>query len=164
MPWGIVARYAGTLAAGIAIGWTTNGWRLESVIANERERYAVESRALAEAAANLTNQARAREQAAAASVSVIDKQYQEVMANAAVELESLRDAVAAGTRQLRIRATCPAAASSVPGTAPAPGVDNETSPRLADTAERDYFRLRDRLTLMEAQIGACQAYIKEVLQ
>ena len=30
----------------------------------------------------------------------------------------------------------------------ASGVDNAASPRLADTAERDYFTLRERLTLL----------------
>ena len=31
----------------------------------------------------------------------------------------------------------------------ASGVDNAASPRLADTADRDYFTLRERLTTMQ---------------
>ena len=34
----------------------------------------------------------------------------------------------------------------------ASGVDNATSPRLADTAERDYFTLRERLITMQKQL------------
>ena len=35
----------------------------------------------------------------------------------------------------------------------ASGVDNAASPRLADTAERDYFTLRERLITMQKQTG-----------
>ena len=34
----------------------------------------------------------------------------------------------------------------------ASGVDNAASPRLADTAERDYFALRERLITMQKQL------------
>ena len=38
----------------------------------------------------------------------------------------------------------------------ASGVDNAASPRLADTAERDYFTLRERLITMQKQLeGNC---------
>ncbi|HAI1307698.1 TPA: lysis protein, partial [Escherichia fergusonii] len=35
------------------------------------------------------------------------------------------------------------------------------SPRLADTAERNYFTLRDRLIIMQKQLEGTQQYIKE---
>ena len=50
---------------------------------------------------------------------------------------ALRDDVAAGRRQFRIKAVC----QSVREATTASGVDNQP-PRLADTAERDYFTLR----------------------
>ena len=53
----------------------------------------------------------------------------------------LRDDVAAGRRRLHIKAVC----QSVREATTASGVDNAASPRLADTAERDYFTLRERL-------------------
>ena len=34
-------------------------------------------------------------------------------------------------------------------------------PRLADTAERDYFTLRERLITMQKQLGGTQKYINE---
>ncbi|MCQ8967883.1 lysis system i-spanin subunit Rz, partial [Escherichia coli] len=40
-------------------------------------------------------------------------------------------------------------------------VDNATIPRLADTAERDYFTLRDRLMTMQKQLEGAQLYIRE---
>ncbi|EOZ1942932.1 lysis system i-spanin subunit Rz, partial [Escherichia coli] len=33
-------------------------------------------------------------------------------------------------------------------------------PRLADTAERDYFTLRERLMLMQKQLEVAQEYIR----
>ena len=38
----------------------------------------------------------------------------------------------------------------------ASGVDNAASPRLADTAERDYFTLRERLITMQKQLEGTQ--------
>ena len=50
---------------------------------------------------------------------------------------ALRDDVAAGRRRLHIKAVC----QSVREATTASGVDNH--PRLADTAERDYFTLKE---------------------
>ena len=46
-------------------------------------------------------------------------------------------------------------------TTTASGVDNAASPRLADTAERDYFTLRERLITMQKQLEGTQKYINE---
>ena len=44
----------------------------------------------------------------------------------------------------------------------ASGVDNAASPRLADTAERDYFTLRERGWItMQKQLEGTQKYINE---
>ena len=43
----------------------------------------------------------------------------------------------------------------------ASGVDNAASPRLADTAEQDYFTLRERLITMQKQLEGTQKYINE---
>ena len=55
------------------------------------------------------------------------------LADAKAENDALRDDVAAGRRRLHIKAVCHRVKP------PPPGVDNAASPRLADTAERDYF-------------------------
>ena len=44
---------------------------------------------------------------------------------------------------------------------PPPPADNAASPRLADTAERDYFTLRERLITMQKQLEGTQKYINE---
>ena len=53
------------------------------------------------------------------------------------------------------------AAPSVSEATTASGVDNAASPRLADTAERDYFTLRERLITMQKQLEGTQKYINE---
>ena len=72
------------------------------------------------------------------------------------ENDALRDDVAAGRRQLHIKAVC----QSVREATTASGVDNAAS-RLADTAERDYFTLRERLITMQKQLEGTQKYINE---
>ena len=73
------------------------------------------------------------------------------------ELADARADVAAGRRSLRINATCPGPVREATGTS---GVDNATGPRLADTAERDYFILRERLMTMQKQLEGAQDYIR----
>ena len=72
-------------------------------------------------------------------VAALDAKKCEGLADAKAENDALRDDVAAGHRQLHIKAVC----QSVREATTASGVDNAT-PRLADTAERDYFTLRER--------------------
>ena len=56
---------------------------------------------------------------------------------------------------------CNIASLSVSEATTASGVDNAASPRLADTAERDYFTLRERLITMQKQLEGTQKYINE---
>ena len=71
-------------------------------------------------------------------VAALDAKYTKELADAKAENDALRDDVAAGRRRLHIKAVC----QSVREATTASGVDNQP-PRLADTAERDYFTLRE---------------------
>ena len=71
---------------------------------------------------------------ASADVAALDAKYTKELADAKAENDALRDDVAAGRRRLHIKAVC----QSVREATTASGVDN-AAPRLADTAERDYF-------------------------
>ena len=84
------------------------------------------------------------------------QKYTKELADAKAENDALRDDVAAG-RRLHIKAVC----QSVWSHQLASGVDNAASPRLADTAERDYFTLRERLITMQKQLEGTQKYINE---
>ena len=86
-----------------------------------------------------------------------DAKYTKELADAKAENDALRDDVAAGRRRLHIKV----ARQSVREATTASGVDNAASPRLADTAERDYFTLRERLITMQKQLEGTQKYINE---
>ena len=78
------------------------------------------------------------------------------LADAKAENDALRDDVAAaGRRRLHIKAVC----QSVREATTASGVDDLTSPRL-NTAEQDYFTLREAIT-MQKQLEGTQKYINE---
>ena len=66
--------------------------------------------------------------------------YTKELADAKAENDALRDDVAAGRRQFAHQPVCRSVREAT-----ASGVDNAASPRLADTARRDYFHLRERL-------------------
>ena len=86
-------------------------------------------------------------------VAALDAKYTKEREGCCVANDALRDDVAAGRRRLHIKAVCQ------PREATTPGVDNAASPRLADTAERDYFTLRERLINMQKQLeGTCEVY------
>ena len=70
-------------------------------------------------------------------VAALDAKYTKELADAQVD-DALRDDVAAGRRRLHIKAVC----QSVREATTASGVDS-TASRLADTAEQDYFTLRE---------------------
>ena len=89
-------------------------------------------------------------------VAALDARYSRELADARAENETLRADVAAGRKRLRVNATCP---GTVREATTASGVDNAASPRLADTAERDYFTLRERLMTMQKQLEGAQEYI-----
>ena len=74
-------------------------------------------------------------------VAALDAKYTKELADAKAENDAWCDDAAAGRRRLHIKAVC----QSVREATTASGVDNAASPRLADTAERDYFTLRERL-------------------
>ena len=76
-------------------------------------------------------------------VAALDAKYTKELADAKAGNDALRDDVAAGRRRLHISSL-----SVMRKATTASGVDNAASPRLADTAERDYFTLRERLITM----------------
>ena len=88
-------------------------------------------------------------------VAALDAKYTKELADAKAENDALRDDVAAGRRRLHIKAVC----QSVREATTASGVDNAASPRLADTAEQDYFTLRERLSTMQKQLEGTRSIL-----
>lgn len=90
------------------------------------------------------------------SVAALDQKYTKELADAKATIDQLHDDVAAGKRRLQLNATC--AKQSATGTA---SLDDAASARLTDTAQRDYFTLRERIEVVGKQIAGLQEYIRE---
>ncbi|MGP2851289.1 lysis protein [Serratia bockelmannii] len=88
------------------------------------------------------------------AVAAIDEHRTQELNDAKNRIDDLQRLVAAGARKLQLAATCP--------TTSAAGVANATGPRLTDAAERDYFRLRERIETTRSQIAGLQDYIRNV--
>ena len=134
----------------VCLSWAVNHYR-DNAITYKAQRDNVMEK-LNQATAIITDmQIRQRD------VAALDAKYLKELADAKAENDALRDDVAAGRRRLHIKAVC----QSVREATTASGVDNAASPRLADTAERDYFTLRARLIIMQKQLEGAQLYIRE---
>lgn len=89
-------------------------------------------------------------------VAALDEKYTGELADAKAELEKLRADVAAGRKRLQVAATCPKGITSS-----ATGLDDGSTPRLTDAAERDYFTLRERIEIVTKQLTGLQQYVRE---
>ncbi|VTP14704.1 Bacteriophage lysis protein [Phytobacter ursingii] len=92
-------------------------------------------------------------------IATLDAKYTGELADAKKQLEDLQRCVSTGKCGLHINATCPKN-----GTTSAPGVDDGSTARLTDAAERDYWRLRERITTITKQLTGLQAYVREQCQ
>ncbi|EQC4488295.1 lysis protein, partial [Escherichia coli] len=134
--------YALVICIIVCLLWAVNHYR-DNAITYKAQRDK-KARELEQANATITDmQVRQRD------VAALDAKYSRELADARAENETLRADVAAGRKRLRINATCHGTVREATGTS---GVDNATGPRLADTAERDYFILRERLMTMQKQL------------
>jgi len=138
--------------AAFAGGWAVNGWRLGEQMAQYREQVTAR-------AAQQVQKAQAESQQKQRALAALDKQHTQELADAKSQIADLSDAVAVGRRRLRVHAQCP---DSVPQTTATTGVDDAAGARLDDAAERNYFRLRQRIETATRQVTGLQDYIRSV--
>ena len=113
----------------VCLSWAVNHYRDNAITYKaQRDKNARELK--------LANAAITDMQMRQRDVAALDAKYTKELADAKAE-NALRDDVAAGRRRLHIKAVCQSVREAT-----ASGVDNAAS-RLADTAERDYFTLRE---------------------
>ncbi|EAB9445643.1 lysis protein [Salmonella enterica subsp. diarizonae] len=139
------------LIVAAALAWTTDHYHGNAVRYKDQRDTATHNLKLANA--TITDmQTRQRD------VAALDAKYTKELADAKAENDALRDDVAAGRRRLLVNATCPAVSTGK--STSAASVDNAASPRLADSAKRDYFTLKGRVTTMQKQLEGAQDYIR----
>ena len=133
----------------VCLSWGVNHYRDNAIAYKEQRDKNARELKLANAA--ITDmQMRQRD------VAALDAKYTKELADAKAENDALRDDVAAGRRRLHIKAVCP----DKHKTTAASGVDDASSPRLTDTAQRDYFVLRERIETITNQLNGLQEYVR----
>lgn len=89
-------------------------------------------------------------------VAALDAKYTGELADAKETIERLHSDVIAGRKRLQLNAKCPANGAASTG-----GLGDASDPRLTDSAERDYFTLRERIVTVTKQVGYLQDYVKD---
>ena len=87
-------------------------------------------------------------------VAALDAKYTGELQDAKATIVQLERDVATGKRRLQLNARC-----TTNGATSTTGLDDGTGPRLTDSAERDYFTLRERIVTVTKQVGYLQDYI-----
>ncbi|EAB4415786.1 lysis protein [Salmonella enterica] len=134
-----------------ALGWTTSHYHGNAVKYKDQRDTVTHNLKMA-------NETISDMQTRQRDVAALDAKYTKELADAKAENDALRDDVAAGRRRLLVNATCPAMPTGK--STSASGVDNAARPRLEDSAQRDYFTLKERVTTMQKQLEGTQEYIR----
>jgi prophage endopeptidase len=133
----------------VSMAWAINHYRGNAIIYKDQRDKATEKLSLANATIK-DMQTRQRD------VAALDAKYTGELADAKKQLDDLQRCVSTGKCGLHINAKCPANGATGTG-----GMGDATSPKLTDSAERDYFILRERIVTVTNQVGYLQEYIKD---
>ncbi len=131
-----------------ALFWALNHYRDNATEYKKQRDEKTQALSLANATIN-DMQVRQRD------VAALDAKYTKELADAHENINQLKRDVAAGRKRLQLNATC-----RKNGAASTGSVGDASSPRLNDSAERDYFTLRERIATVTKQVGYLQDYIK----
>ncbi|MDK1227488.1 lysis protein [Cronobacter turicensis] len=89
-------------------------------------------------------------------VAELDAKYTQELADAHSTINQLERDVATGKRRLQLNATCTANRTSGAGS-----MGDASTARLTDSAQRDYFTLRERIETVTKQVNYLQDYIRQ---
>ncbi|EOC1259855.1 lysis protein [Cronobacter sakazakii] len=132
------------LAGVLSIAWTINHYRNNAITFKDQRDKAIHNLKLA-------NETIADMKVRQRDVAALDAKYTGELANAKATIDQLERDVASGKRRLQLHARCPAPGAS--------GMGDASSPRLTDSAQRDYFTLRERIETVTKQVAYLQDYI-----
>lgn len=130
----------------VSLGWAANHYRDNAIDYKEQRDKANKD-------LNLAKETISDMQTRQRDVATLDAKYTQELADAQETINQLERDVATGKRRLQLNATCKGNST---GTS---GMDDASSPRLTDSAERDYFTLRQRIETSNKMILGLQEYI-----
>ncbi|ELP5234867.1 lysis protein [Citrobacter sp. B72] len=131
----------------MSLGWAVNHYR-DNATEYKKQRDE-KTQALNLANATITDMTTRQRDVAA-----LDAKYTQDLADAKKQLDDLQRCIRDGKCGLRVNAKCPAN-----GTASTGSLGDASGPRLTDSAQRDYFTLRERIVTVTKQVEYLQEYI-----
>ncbi|MFM0888759.1 lysis protein [Citrobacter freundii] len=132
----------------VSLGWAVNHYRDNATEYKKQRDEKTQELNLANATiTDMTTRQR--------DVAALDAKYTGELADAKATIDQLQRDVAVGKRRLQLNAKCHANGATSTG-----GMGDASSPRLTESAERDYFTLRERIATVTKQVGYLQEYIK----
>ena len=131
----------------VSLGWMVSHYRDNAITYKGQRDKATEQLSLANSAIkDMTNRQR--------DVAALDAKYTKELADAKKQLDDLQRCVRDGKCGLRVNARCPANGTTSTGS-----LGDASGPRLTDSAQRDYFTLRERIATVTKQVEYLQEYI-----
>ena len=138
------------IVPGVILLLALASWLSYSSYKGEKKRADDAEQSLALAKATITDmQTRQRD------VAALDAKYTGELQDAKATIDKLERDVATGKRRLQLNARCTSNGAASPS-----GMDDGTGPRLTDSAERDYFTLRERIATVTKQLTGLQEYVR----
>ncbi|HGO5328941.1 TPA: lysis protein [Klebsiella oxytoca] len=133
----------------VSMSWAINHYHDNATKFKEQRDKATEQLSMANATiTDMQNRQR--------DVAALDAKYTGELADAKATIDQLERDVASGKRRLQLNARCTANGATATG-----GLGDASGPRLTDSAERDYFILRERIETSGKMIAGLQEYIKQ---
>ncbi|HCD7173199.1 TPA: lysis protein [Enterobacter cloacae] len=129
----------------VSLGWAVNHYRDNAIDYKEQRDKANKD-------LNLAKETISDMQARQRDVATLDAKYTQELADAQETINQLERDVATGKRRLQLNATCK-------GNTTSSSVDDADSARLTDSAQRDYWSLRERMETSNKMILGLQEYI-----
>lgn len=133
----------------VSMAWKINHYRDNAITYKDQRDKVTKDLSLANATIK-DMQVRQRD------VAALDAKYTKDLADAKKQLDDLQRCVSDGKCGLHVNARCPANGATSAGS-----LGDASGPRLTDSAERDYFNLRERIVTVTKQVGYLQDFIKE---
>ncbi len=148
-----MSRTADIACAVVIVALSTMGWLVNHYYGKyQQEQIRAEA---AEHSLKLANATITDMQVRQRDVAALDAKYTGELADAKATIDQLERDVASGKRRLQLNAKCPANGATTTG-----GMGDASGPRLTDSAERDYFTLRERISTVTGQVSYLQDYIR----
>ncbi|HFD8247568.1 TPA: lysis protein [Citrobacter freundii] len=132
----------------VSLGWAVNHYR-DNATEYKKQRDE-KTQALNLANATITDMTTRQRDVAA-----LDAKYTQDLADAKKQLDDLQRCVRDGKCGLRVNAKCPANGATGTGS-----LGDASGPRLTDSAQRDYFTLRERIVTVTKQVEYLQEYVR----